>query len=160
MTTRLPLVIVNGRVQQLQSGEVLGGLNSGQVRNATNVESSLALTIGMPVYAFSADSVKAGKADASASSRIIGLWRETVTTNGVLGDYIPNGILSATTSQWDSIAGTSGGLTPGAAYYLSSTVAGNITSVAPSASGSLIVELGIAVSPTDIEVSIKSPILL
>lgn len=56
------------------------------------------------------------------------------------------GPLTLTTAQWDAVTGGSGGLTPGAPYYLSAATAGRITATAPSAGGQFVTQVGIAMS--------------
>jgi hypothetical protein len=52
------------------------------------------------------------------------------------------------------------GLTAGATYYLSDDVAALLTATAPTAAGSYVVRVGIAISTTEIEINIQEPILL
>lgn len=65
------------------------------------------------------------------------------------------GEVELTTSQWDAVTGQSGGLTPGRVYYLS-TVAGHLTTTAPSAGGTFRVAVGTAISATRLLLSENS----
>jgi hypothetical protein len=160
MALRKPLVQVGGQLQQLQSTDTLDAPQSGgDVVSQTNDEAG-AIVIGTPVYNDANDGVKKAKADASGTKDVIGLVRDTSITNGVAGAIQTSGIIAATTGQWDTALGTSGGLTKGTRYYLSATTAGLGTSTAPSTVGQYVVELGLAISTTELLLSPFRPILL
>ncbi len=73
--------------------------------------------------------------------------------------YKTNGPLTLLASQWDSVVtGESGGLTAGAAYYVSAAAAGKLTVTPPAATGSYIVPVGVALSPTTLIVNIGAPV--
>jgi hypothetical protein len=58
------------------------------------------------------------------------------------------GPVQLTAAEWDAIVtGESGGLSTGTTYYVSSTSAGKLTSVAPSAGGTFTSPVGVALSP-------------
>lgn len=161
MGARSPLVLgSDGLPQQLQSTDYLNvpisGINEIQ---QTNNESG-AIVIGMPVYNDGNDTVKKAKADASGTSKVMGLVSDASITNGVVGAIATEGILKATTTQWDAVAGTTGGLTAGTYYFLSPTTAGNITSTPPTTAGQYNVCLGVAISTTELKLKIKDRILL
>jgi hypothetical protein len=160
MALRKPLVMVNGQVQQLQSGDTVDAPQSGgDLVSQTNDESG-AVVIGTPVYNDANDGVKKAKADASATVNVIGLVRDTSVSTSASGAVHTSGVLTATTGQWDAVAGTTGGLTKGTRYYLSAATAGQITATAPSTVGQYVVEIGIAISTTEMLVNVKSPVLL
>jgi hypothetical protein len=159
MALRKPLVISSGQVQQLQAGDTLDAPQSGgDITVITNDESS-PVVIGTPVYIDANDGFKKAKADASATKDVFGLANGTIT-NGLTGPVMSGGILTATTAQWDAVAGTTGGLTKGTRYFLSATTAGNLTATAPSTVGQYVVEVGIAISTTELLVRIQKDILL
>ena len=160
MALRAPLVIVSGAIQQLQSGDTLSAPQTGgDVISQTNDEAG-AIVIGTPVYNDAADGVKKAKADAVGTKGVLGLVAVASVTNGTAGNIQTNGILAATTGQWDAVAGTTGGLTFGTVYYLSAATSGLITSVAPSTVGQYVVEVGRAISTTEMKIDVKQPILL
>lgn len=162
MSLRKPLVMVGGQVQQLQSADTLDipSITAGNVLQLTNSEAA-PVVIGAPMYVFGNDSVKKGKADAAATASIIGLVRDASITNGVAGSIQTDGTLTASTAQWDAVMGTTGGLTANTKYYLSAATAGLGTPTAPSSAGQLVVELGIAISTTELILSAPfRPILL
>lgn len=66
-------------------------------------------------------------------------------------------VVTLTTGQWDAVAGTSGGLAVNDVYYLSAT-SGHITSTKPVATGTYATQVGIALSATQLQVLIGTPI--
>jgi hypothetical protein len=153
MALRKPLVLVNGQIQQLQSTDTMDSPQSGgDIVSQINDEVG-AIVIGTPVYNDANDGVKKAKADASGTKDVIGLVKDTSITNGVAGAIQTSGVLSATTGQWDVAFGTSGGLVKGTRYYLSAATAGLGTGTAPSTVGQYVVELGIAISTTELLLS-------
>lgn len=162
MTLRSPLVIgSDGLPQQLQSGDSLNvAVTTTQVRPVTNGESSSAIVIGAPVYASAADTVKRGQANAKSTSQLAGLGYDTSTAAASIGNIITGGVLVATTTQWDAVAGTTGGLAFGTKYFLDPATPGKITSTAPTTAGQCVTLVGIALSTTELEVLLRDPILL
>ena len=161
MATRIPLVLNAGQVQQIQSGDnivVAAGQYSNDV--LTNGESSQALVIGMPVYISAAATAKRAQANAASTSRVAGLWVDTSTSASSSGNCAVSGRLTATTGQWDAVAGTTGGLTFNTPYYLDPANPGKLTATAPTTVGQLVVLVGVAISSTDLEMDIQPPILL
>lgn len=156
MAIKKPLVITAGQIQQLQSGDYI---NTEEIPQYTNGESS-PIVIGTPVYVSSADTVKKAKADAVGTKDVIGLVYDASITNGVAGGVILNNVLTATTTQWDAVAGTTGGLTAGTTYFLSPATAGLLTETAPTAVGQYVVPVGIGLSTTEMKIVIKTIVLL
>jgi hypothetical protein len=76
------------------------------------------------------------------------------------GNILVDGVLTATTAQWDAVAGTTGGLTPGTVYFLGAATAGTLTSTAPSTTGQFVVRVGRAISSTKLDLMIMAPIKL
>jgi hypothetical protein len=83
----------------------------------------------------------------------------TTAAAGV-GNIISAGILVATTIQWDAVAGTTGGLVFGTRYFLDPATVGKMTATPPATTGQCNVLIGIALSTTELELQIASPILL
>lgn len=92
--------------------------------------------------------VKARKADASNGRRAHGFVLSAVTSPNNATVYL-DGTITGLTS-----------LTPGAAYYLSGATAGAIVSTAPSTSGYISQEVGVALSATELNFEEQQPILL
>lgn len=160
MALRKPLVVNAGQLQQLQAGDTLDAPQSGgDVVVLTNDEVG-AIVIGTPVYADTNDGVKKAKADAGATKSVIGVVKTASIAAAGSGEVVINGIVTATTGQWDTAAGTTGGLTANTVYYLSAATSGLLTATAPTTAGQYVVEVGIALSTTELLVRPRQPILL
>ncbi len=114
---------------------------------------SVTITIGTPVYS----DFQRAKADSSSTNKVIGLAFEDVISGGS-GRIQTVGIITATTGEWDTVTGDSGGLTPNTLYYLSETTSGKLKAVAP-ATG-YVSPIGIAISTTQMKIEILNTILL
>jgi hypothetical protein len=157
MALRKPLVIVNGQIQALQSGDSIAIQDT--EFNLTNHEAS-AVVCGAPVYIDAAAGFKKAQANAAGTSDAIGLVAQTPNiANGASGAVCLQDVLTLTTTQWDAVTGQTGGLTPGK-YYLDPATAGKMTTTPPSTVGQLVVELGRAMSTVDFKVEIKASVLL
>lgn len=160
MANRKPLVMVGGLIQQLQSGDTLDApVSEVDVVSMTNANGS-SLVIGTPVYVSVAGSVNKAKADASGTSKITGLVRDTSVASGASGAVQTDGVLTATTGQWDAVTGGSGGLTAGSYYYVDPSTAGKLTATAPTTVGQYVIFAGLALSTTDLDIDTAPPILL
>ena len=127
--------------------------------DVTNDESS-ALVIGTPVYLDALAGVKKARANSATSKDVFGLMVPVSTLPSAVGLCAIGGVLTATTSQWDTVTGGGGGLAANAKYYLDPATAGMLTLTAPSAVGQYVVEIGIGISWTDLKIGIRRPILL
>lgn len=156
MALKIPLVVYSGLPGQLLSTDTLSvpGIAAGDVIQQTNDEAG-PIVIGTPVYNDANDGVKKAKADASGTKDVIGIVLTASIANATPGSIQTTGVITATTGQWDTAFGTSGGLTKGTRYFLSATTSGLGTSTAPSTTGQFVVLLGIAISTT--ELSLASP---
>ena len=160
MANRKPLVMVAGQIQQLQSGDVLDApVNEVDVVSMTN-DNAGAISIGQPVYVKSNGNVDLAQASTSSTVEVLGLVRDVSIAAAGTGEIQTDGVLTATTAQWDSVTGESGGLTTGNIYYLDPSTAGNLTAIAPTTNGQFVVRVGKALSTTEMEISISAPILL
>lgn len=160
MALRKPLVIVNGQVQQIQAGDTLDAvINEVDVAQATNNEAA-PVVIGTPVYVDAAGTVKEAQANALLTSRILGLVQDTSIAASAIGNIQTDGVFVATTTQWDAVAGTTGGLTPGIHYFLSAATAGQLTATAPTTTGEVVVNLGLALSATELDINNMQSVLL
>lgn len=156
MALKKPLVLNSGQAEQLQSGDYITTVDIPQLTNGN----AGSLPIGTPVYASNNDTVDKAKADAVGTVNVIGLVADSSISAAAVGGVQMDGILSATTGQWDTVAGTSGGLTKDVIYYLSAGTAGILTSTAPSTTGQYVKEIGIAISTTELKIDIKTRIKL
>lgn len=162
MTTRLPLVLgADGLAQQLQAGDNISSpTNTPSIRSVTNGESSVALTIGTPVYASAADTVKRGQANAKSTGKLAGLCYDSTIAAAAAGNICQSGVLIATTVQWDAVTSQTGGLTFNATYFLDPATLGKITTVVPVTVGQVVTVVGMAISTTELELNFAMPILL
>ena len=160
MSLRKPLVIVDGRICQIASGDTLDAqvIEIDVVNQQNNNAGSI--VIGAPVYNDGAGTVDLAQADASATVEVLGLVKNAFISAAASGAIQTDGVIAATTGQWDTITGDSGGLTAGSVYYLDPDTAGKITKTAPTATGDFVVRLGKAISTTEFEITILQPIEL
>lgn len=150
--------MVNGEVQQLQAGDNLD-IRADQFQLIN--DEATPVVIGAPVYSDAAGGFKKARANAAATVRVIGLVGQTPSiTNAVAGAVTIEGMLTATTAEWDAVTGDVGGLTFNAKYFLDPATAGKLTKTAPSTVGQYVVYIGIALSTTDMKIEIADPILL
>jgi len=151
MAVQKPLVIIAGQIQQIPAGDTLSAAASEvDVVAKLNVNVG-AIVIGTPVYPSSATEVDKAGAAAAGTRKVLGLVQSASIASGASGFIQTDGVLTATTGQWDAVAGTTGGLAFGTIYYLSAT-AGLLTATAPSASGNYVCPVGIALSSTELEI--------
>lgn len=122
---------------------------SGNTLSLQNVDAS-AVSAGTPVYVFtSANTFKKADASAVGTELVIGLVAQNSIAVSATGVIKTAGKITLTSAQWDDVASTTGGLTPGTVYYLH-TLAGRITNTAPT--GSAVVHpIGQALSPTEMQ---------
>lgn len=161
MATRIPLVIVNGQMQQLQSGDQIQVASAiADTRTLTSGEISAASTLGTPVYSSASGAFKRAQSNAISTSRVIGLVYDSSIASAASGQVVVSGVCVGTTVQWDAVTGQTGGLTFGAAYYVDPVTVGKLTSTAPTTPGQIVAPVGVALSLTDMEVLISASVLL
>ena len=160
MSQRKPLVIVDGQIQQIQSGDVLDA-SVAEVDVVSKQNDNVgSIAIGQPVYTKSNGNVDLAQADAGATVEVLGLVRDASIAAAASGEIQTDGVLTGTTGEWDNVTGETGGLTPGAVYYLDPDTPGNLTQTAPTTTGDFVVRVGRAISTTAMEISVSQPILL
>jgi hypothetical protein len=160
MALRKPLVLVDGNVQQLQAGDTLDAAASEvDVVTLTNGNAG-SIVIGQPVYPSGAGSVDLAQANASGTVNLLGFVRDATIATATPGAIQTDGVLAATTGQWDAVTGGTGGLTPGQVYWLDPSTPGKLTATAPTSVGQYVVRVGQAISTTELEITVEPPILL
>jgi len=112
---------------------------------------------GTPVYSFANGSFKRARANSVTSIKVIGLAFETINAS-TSGKIQTDGILTATTSEWDIITGSSGGLIQNSLYYLNEMLAGGLKNTAPTSG--YIVPVGTAISSTQLKINLFNSVLL
>lgn len=150
MAKRRPIVLneTTGELELLQAGD---NIQEVDIMTLINGEAT-SIIKGTPVYISAAGTVKIAKGDAPSTSNTIGIVADPTIASGVSGPVQSEGVITATTGEWDTVTGDSGGLVPGLTYWLSPSVAGMITKVAPSTGYYQVI--GIALSTTDMQLSI------
>ena len=160
MAARKPLVINSGQIEQLQAGDTLdASVSEVDVVSKTN-DNAGSIVIGTPVYVKSNGNVDKGRANASGTVQLLGLVKDASVAAAASGIIQTDGILAATTGEWDAVTGGSGGLTPGSRYFLDPSTAGLLTTSAPTSAGNFVVSVGLAISTTEMDISIEPPIKL
>lgn len=157
MAQKKPIVLgSNGKFQQLQAGDTIA-TNKDVIALINGNAGSI--VIATPVYATStADTCDKARANSAATAEVVGLMQDTSVATTATGNVQTDGEFVATTAQWDTVTGGTGGLTPGADYWLDTATAGKLTSTCPTTG--LIVYIGQATSTTNMQLSIEQPILL
>jgi hypothetical protein len=155
MSKKKPLVITNGQIERLQSGDRLDLSNSATKQNNTGNT----INIATPVYVSGTVNAIMAQADAQSTVRVAGL-AEATTTDGDPLEVVSDGVFVATTGEWDAVTGDSGGLTPGSDYWLSAAAPGTLTTTAPDSTGSFVQRVGHALSATELEIEVGQPIKL
>lgn len=156
MAQKKPLVITNGQIEQLQSTDYISSVEIPQLTNGN----ASPIVIGTPVYSSANSTCDKAQANAVGTTNVIGLVADASISAAASGAIQMGGILTATTGQWDTVAGTTGGLTKDVIYYLDPATAGKLTSTAPSTVGQFVVMVGIALSTTDLKIEIQPRIKL
>jgi hypothetical protein len=136
-----------------------GGGGDTSVIAQTNDNAS-PIVIGQPVYTDVNDHVDLAKADNQATVQILGLVADVSIASGVPGNIQTDGILVATTAQWDAVTGDTGGLDWTQVYYLDPTTPGRLTQTPPSVAGKFVVPVGKAISATELNIKTGVPIKL
>jgi len=114
---------------------------------------------GEPVYVDGAGSVDEAQANAIGTSDVLGIAPAGVTA-AATGQVVTDGVVTLTTVQWDAVAGTTGGLTAGAKYFLDPATAGRLEEGSSATATEYVVEIGEALSTTEMHVRPRRRVLL
>ncbi len=107
------------------------------------------MELGDIVYFQGDNKAYKAKADADATTVVAGLCDRVVSADDAM-NVIPIGAI--TNVAW--------GLTAGTAYYLSPTVAGAITSIAPTTVGHHVIPVGVGTAPTILAINVLTKVKL
>lgn len=154
MAVKKPIVITAGQLEQIQTGDTI---DLGNIVSRNNNEAG-AMVVGNIVY-ITGVNAQLAQADAQSTIRVAGI----VVTGAAAAnpvDIQTEGIVTLSTGEWDAVAGTTGGLTPGATLFLSAAAAGEGTETAPTVAGEFVLRVGHALSATELEIDIQQPIKL
>jgi hypothetical protein len=124
------------------------------VFTATNGEAG-SIVIGAPVYVSASGTVKKAINTGSTTAFCMGLVNDVTVASSGTANIACYGVVTATTGQWDAVAGTTGGLTAGTRYFVGGT-AGTLTSSIPGTG--YLIEVGMALSSTVMILTIQQPI--
>jgi len=146
--------------------DTYGRVTAGSVASATVDSTVVALqnnqgaatAIGRAVYTDASGTVKLAQSNAAGTSKVTGLQLDVNVNAAATGNYVTEGVVTATTVQWDAVTGQAGGLTPDAYYYLSGSTAGAITPTAPTTN--YLCRIGKAVSTTKMLVRVEPRVRL
>ena len=157
MATKKPLVIgANGTMEQLQPGDIIDVGAAKQVFTATNSNAG-AITVGQVVYVDGAGSVDLAQANATATSNVIGLVNDSSIASTSAGVIMTDGVIVS--ADWTAVTGVAT-LTAGSTYFLDPATAGGLTVTPTTTSGNSLVRVGVALSTTEMEITIDQPIKL
>lgn len=145
-----PLVrLTNGQISQLPPGDTLEAPSTEvDIITLANAEASPVSPTKAVYKTGTTNQFMLAIATTAASAKVIGFTKETIA-NGTSGFV-----------QTDGVIGGFVGLVPGTEYFLSPTVAGEITATPPSTLGQYSAKVGTAVSSTELEISISLTIQL
>jgi hypothetical protein len=156
MAIKKPIVLTNGELEQLQPGD---RVQTVVVFNRQNANTGN-LVICTPIYASGAGQINKAQADSASTKNVLGLVADNDIAPSANGAVQSDGIFEATTTQWDAVTGDTDGLTVGSKYYLDDATAGQLTDTLPTTQGNYIVPIGIALSTTELEITIGPTIKL
>lgn len=140
--------------------EIAGSNGTSTYDSFTNAD-VVSFTFGTPVYSVGSTNVKLAT-PTFIGKTVIALYADNhITDPGGSANFVIDGPLIGTLLQWQGITGSANGLVPGARYYLDVFNPGMITTyVNPIGAppGSYIVQIGRAVSTTEMVFQIQAPI--
>ena len=156
MSVKKPLVISNGRIEQLQAGDRIDMGNTVS-KNSINAGT---VVVGQPMYVVGADA-NVAHGGAITKIKVAGLVMEDAAPQTQVS-IMAVGIMTATAAQWEAVTGNPAGLVTGKSYYLvaDAPFPGKLQEMAPSEDGQFVVHVGIALSSTQMKIQIEQPVLL
>jgi hypothetical protein len=143
---------------RVTAGSNPAGSSADSVYSVLTNNQGSTINIAQVVYSDASGSVKLARSNATGTKDAIGLVSSTTISNAATGNIITAGVVTATTGQWDAVTGQSGGLTTNSYYYVSSATAGNLTTTAPDTTGNWAVPVGIALSSTQMKLTLPGAI--
>lgn len=132
--------------------------NSGGTRHTATNDNASALNPGAPLYMKADADYDLAQANAIATAWVFGL-AVAATAAGAEGEAQADGFLDQATALWDTVTGQTGGLTPGARYWLDHANPGKLLAAPPAAAaGRYATKVGVAASTTVMKIEIEPPI--
>lgn len=159
MTIRAPLVIINGRIQELPIGDSIAGAGTGG--GGSGIEAQAATTgedvsVTEILYLTSSGIANLAQADDIDTSHAVGICTLGATTGNTC-EFLTEGLVTA--SDWTACIG-SASLSPGVLYFLDPDNAGQMVTTAPNTSGQVVTVIGRATTTKVLDLTITQPILL
>lgn len=133
-----------------------GGGSSGTSITSRNAQVDSNCSRGMALYAKAGGTLDLAQANALSTSRVVGL----AAGNGIAltaANYELDGVIEQ--SDWSAVIG-SASLVAGNLYYLDPITQGRLTTIAPTSSLKLVVQVGVALTATALSIEVEPPILL
>lgn len=155
MTSRKPLVMIDGISGQLPVGDTLEATltpDAIELINTTGEDQPL----GTPVVLKEPNEFALAQGTNRSKAEAIGLLQFPVSI-GLTALIRPSGILAAPAENWQLVTEAEANLIPGAVYYLA-MVAGKITNTPPTGESGYLVRLGRALSTTQFQINVEPPI--
>jgi len=156
MALRKGLVWSGGYTRQLQAGDIWDHLATSKIND--NAGAAVICSVVYPKT--TSGHFDLARADAAGTASVFGLVFDTSIASAGTGIVQVAGRFEATTGQWDVVTGQSGGLTSGSVYYLDPATAGKLTTTKPTTPGQFVVQVGIALSTTELAILLQPPIAL
>lgn len=125
MAQKRPYTDYDGVMEQLRTGDSLVGSSAAAMSTGTNANAS-SIVKGQPVYVKADGELDLARANASGTSIVYGVVADDSVAADATANIQLDGPITATTTQWDAIAGTTGGLVPGTIYCVSPDTAGSL----------------------------------
>lgn len=121
---------------------------------------TISIPSGSPVYHVGTNGVRLANANNIVTKDCFGFSRGDPMVADA-SDFIQvDGLIELTTTQWDVITGTVGGLVVGKRYFLSAIQPGKLVYVLDETSGFYAAYVGYAINATVFKIEIELPILL
>lgn len=96
-----------------------------------------------------------------AGASVVGLRRFTTIPDGAQNIIVATqGQCSGNPEVWDAVTGQTGGLTPGAYYFLSDATPGHLTTTPPATIGHYVMKIGLALSSAEMLLQIGTPVIV
>jgi hypothetical protein len=157
MSEQIPLKLSKGHIVAFASGDTVPVANvpADNITQPAENKSGVSILTGQPTAAHSSGTGFVLASAAALATQAVGLATAAVIA-GVAVAVQTAGTFSL--SDWTSITDASI-LLPRAIYYLDTT-AGKLTAIAPTTLGSIVQRIGVAISPTTLDVRPEQSILL
>jgi fibronectin-binding autotransporter adhesin len=150
--------IANQLTYYSANGNTVVGIGYVPLSLTTTNGDTASLLPGAAAYLSGSLTVKRAIGNSAATALVIGLSTGTFGAGNTSVQLAISDVLTLTTTQWDAVAGTTGGLTPGTVYFLHQTTPGHLTATPPTTTGQFVVQVGIALSATQLLIKLNTPI--